>query len=228
MQDLERLQRGLEHSFQNLAYLQQALTHRSVGAHNNERLEFLGDAVLGVVVAEFLYQRFPKAEEGILSRLRAQVVRGESLAELARALDLGAHLQLGEGERKSGGWRRDSILADAMEAVIGAVYLDAGFATARSWLLQRLAAMLEPLAPEEAIKDPKTRLQEWLQGRQWALPDYVLLEESGAAHARQFRVACRVESPEGARIETQGEAGSRRRAEQSAAEAALMELVANG
>ena len=226
MRDLERLQRGLEYVFQQLELLEQALTHRSVGAHNNERLEFLGDAVLGVVVAESLYQLFPKAEEGVLSRLRAQVVRRESLALLARELDLGAHLQLGEGERKSGGWRRDSILADTMEAVIGAVYLDSNFDTVREWLLRRLASALEPLAPEEAVKDPKTRLQEWLQGRQWALPNYVLLEESGEAHARQFRVACRIESPEGARFETRGEAGSRRRAEQVAAEAALDELEA--
>ena len=149
MRDLERLQRGLEYAFQQLELLEQALTHRSVGAHNNERLEFLGDAVLGVVVAESLYQRFPKAEEGVLSRLRARVVRRESLAVLARELDLGAHLQLGEGERKSGGWRRDSILADAMEAVIGAVYLDSNFDTVREWLLQRLASALEPLRPKK-------------------------------------------------------------------------------
>jgi ribonuclease-3 len=226
MQDLDRLQRGLDYQFQDLAHLQQALTHRSVGARNNERLEFLGDAVLGVVVAESLYQRFPQAEEGVLSRLRAQVVRRESLAVLARELDLGAHLQLGEGERKSGGWRRDSILADAMEAVIGAVYLDSDFQTARQWLLARLETALAPLAPEEAVKDPKTRLQEWLQGRQWPLPNYVLLEERGEAHARQFRVACRIESSEGSRFETYGESNSRRRAEQVAAEAALIELDA--
>ena len=206
---------ALGHVFADQALLQQALTHRSAAGRNNERLEFLGDALLNLIVAEALFLRFPKADEGALTRARSQLVREARLAELGRAMNLGDRLILGQGELKSGGFRRDSILADAVEALIGAIHLDAGFDACRSAVLNALEPLIEQLPPGlKADKDAKTRLQEWLQGRQLGLPDYVLVEARGDDHDKQFEVRCRVDS---FALETTGIAGSRREAEQQAA-----------
>lgn len=199
-----------------------ALTHRSVGPFNNERLEFLGDALLNAIVSIELFTRFPDAPEGDLSRLRAWLVRGDTLAELGRELRLGDVLQLGEGERKSGGSRRGSIVADGLEAVIGAVYLDVGFDTTRTLVLRLLAERLDNLPPTDALKDPKTRLQEYLQARHQGLPSYELVATSGADHSRVFTVRCRIET---LGVEHEATASSRRRAEQRAADACLEALA---
>src|SRR5690606_9461769 len=209
--------------FRNPELLQQALRHRSAGAPHNERLEFLGDAMLNLVVAEALYARWPKADEGILTRARAALVRESSLAEVARRLELGLRLELGPGEMKSGGERRDSILADALEAVIAAIYLDAGFEACRAVVLPWFEEALERLPVGKGEKDPKTRLQEWLQGRQLPRPEYVLLETRGDDHARIFLVSCRTAEP---RLEEQAEGSSLRAAEQAAAERILAILEA--
>jgi len=212
----------LGHRFATPALLAQALTHRSAGTPHNERLEFLGDALVNLIVGEALYRRWPQADEGALTRARAELVRESSLAAIARALALGERLTLGPGEMKSGGHRRDSILADALEAVIGAIYLDAGFDACRDVVLPWFAAALEALPPPHKVgKDAKTRLQEWLQARGWPLPAYTLLSESGEEHAKTFRVACTLAQPE---LATEGEGSSRRAAEQIAAEAALARL----
>ena len=210
----------LEHRFRDPALLQLALTHRSYGRPNNERMEFLGDAMLGMVVAEMLYEIHPHASEGELTRLRSQLVNGQRLAALARRLELGDQLRLGPGELKSGGFRRDSILADAFEAVIAAVYLDAGFEACRS-VVRALFGELVRNTPRSR-KDSKTRLQEWLQARGLDLPDYELLATHGEDHARVFEVACVIEQPEALRFAAQGR--SRRGAEQDAAEQALQHL----
>jgi ribonuclease-3 len=205
---------------------EQALRHRSAGPGNNERLEFLGDAVLNLVVAGHLYHQFPRADEGALSRLRAAVVSGESLARVAAGLDLGPALALGAGELKSGGFRRESILADAFEAVCGAVFLEGGFETARELFLRALAPALAALdgpaiSAAEGHKDAKTRLQEWLQGRGMPLPRYQVIEIGGESHAQTFRVSCMVEAMEAS---AEGEGHSRRRAEQAAAARLLLQL----
>ncbi|WP_240318493.1 ribonuclease III [Lysobacter sp. TY2-98] len=212
------------HSFRQSALLDQALRHRSAGAPHNERLEFLGDALVNLFVAEALYARWPKVDEGALTRARAELVRESSLAQIARDLDIGPRLTLGPGEMKSGGHRRDSILADAVEALVAAIYLDSDFETCRSAVLpwfERAMAALPP--PNKVGKDAKTRLQEWLQGRQGPLPTYALLSEEGEEHARTFRVSCTLAQPE---IVTEGEGTSRRAAEQMAAEAALARIDA--
>ena len=212
------------HRFADEGLLAQALTHRSAGATHNERLEFLGDALLNLIVAEVLYTRWPKADEGALTRARAELVRESALATVARELDLGSALTLGPGEMKSGGHRRDSILADALEAVIASIYLDAGFQACRAAILPWFEAMLSGLpSPGKVGKDAKTRLQEWLQGRQKPLPVYLLLEESGDDHLKRFRIACTLAEPP---LAAEGEGGSRRAAEQMAAETALHMLKA--
>ncbi len=208
---------GLGHRFADPALLAQALSHRSAGQPHNERLEFLGDGLVGAVVAEMLYQAHPKASEGDLTRLRARLVRRESLAEQARQLELGDHLRLGQGELRSGGFRRESILSDAFEALVAAIYLDAGWAACRDWLRHRFAGAVAALDLRE-LADAKSRLQEWLQSRGRPLPEYQVLERSGAEHAQQFTVACRVEGREQPAL---GQAGSRKQAEQRAAEAML-------
>jgi len=217
-------QRGdrIGHPFNDPGLLQQALTHRSAGTPNNERLEFLGDSIVNMLVAQALYQRWPKADEGALTRARAELVREGALAVIARSLELGERLTLGPGEMKSGGHRRDSILADALEAVVAAVYLDAGFAACQAVVLPWFNASMEALpATGRPEKDPKTRLQEWLQARQKALPQYELVSESGDDHAKTFRVRCGVTEPA---VSTEGEGASRRLAEQQAAAAALEQL----
>ncbi|MDD2885333.1 MAG: ribonuclease III [Dechloromonas sp.] len=211
----------LGHSFANLALLRTALTHRSYGTPNNERLEFLGDGILDFVIAALLYERFTDLPEGDLSRLRANLVRQDTLHELANLLEIGSFLRLGEGEMKSGGATRPSILADALEALFGAIYLDGGFAAAERVIALLYADLLAALKPGQFQKDAKTRLQEWLQGRKKALPRYSLLETSGAAHAQRFVVACEIDYPP---LRTTGAGASRRIAEQCAAEQALKAL----
>jgi ribonuclease-3 len=212
------------HRFADAALLRQALTHRSAGNPHNERLEFLGDALLNLVVAEQLYARWPNADEGAMTRARAELVRESTLARIARELGVGERLTLGPGEMKSGGHRRDSILADALEAVIAACYLDAGFDACRALVLAWYQPLLEALPPPNRVgKDPKTRLQEWLQARGWPLPAYALLAERGDEHDRIFQVRCTLAQPA---LSAEGEGTSRRAAEQSAAEAILAQLAA--
>jgi len=220
---LETLQQRLQHQFADPALLKRSLTHRSFSSDHNERLEFLGDSVLGVVVADMLYRRLQNLPEGDLSRVRANLVKQDTLHQLAVSLGLPDVILLGEGEMRSGGQKRPSILADALEAVIGAVYLDAGFAAAQA-LVQRLYQAVQINPGMEAIgKDPKTELQEWLQGRRMKLPSYRVVATLGAAHKQSFDVECEI--PELNRAE-RGIGGSRRAAEQAAATAMLETLKA--
>jgi ribonuclease-3 len=213
----------LGYHFTDESLLELALTHRSAGRPNNERLEFLGDALVNLVVAEMLFDARERASEGELSRLRAHLVSEPALAERARGLRLGDALKLGSGELKSGGFRRDSILADAFEALVAAIYRDGGYIACREWLHAVFAKPLAEVGPPQ--KDPKTRLQEWLQGRGMPLPRYELLSERGDEHARIFDVVCAIDQPRAARFE--GSGGSRRAAEQMAAEAVLASLDAS-
>ncbi len=216
--DYGPLQRRLGYSFSQASLLQQALTHRSHAAPHNERVEFLGDSVLNCCIAHELYRRFPDLKEGELSRVRANLVRQETLAELAQKLELGTYLRLGEGELKSGGFRRPSILADGLEALLGAVFLDGGFAAAERVIRELYASLLERMDPATLGKDPKTLLQELLQGRKLPLPRYAVVATKGAAHNQQFQVECQI--PQLA-IRTTGLGASRRIAEQEAAQLAL-------
>ncbi len=213
--------RHLRYSFREPALLRQALTHRSSGPVHNERLEFVGDAVLNCVVGLALYERFPGLPEGDLSRLRAALVKQETLARVAERLEIGAAIALGEGELKSGGPRRPSIMADALEAVFGAVFLDAGFDAARAVIVDAYAELLANADPLVLGKDAKTRLQEWLQARRMPLPEYVVTATSGEAHLQQFSVECRIAA---LGIVSAGVGASRRVAEQAAAEAAMQAL----
>ncbi|MDR2219704.1 MAG: ribonuclease III [Methylobacillus sp.] len=218
------LTRNLGHEFRQVSLLTQALTHRSHGASNNERLEFLGDGVLNCVVAHLLYQRFPALPEGDLSRLRAHLVREATLSEVATQLSLGEHMRLGDGEMKSGGWKRPSMLADTLEALFGAIFLDGGFAAAQTVIEKLYAPLLEGMDPKALGKDPKTFLQEYLQGRKLALPEYVLLATEGEAHRQSFHIECRIAA---LNVSAQGAGTSRRAAEQQAAQAAY-ELLKSG
>ena len=223
---LSRLERKLGYTFKDQSLMTLALTHRSYAGRNNERLEFLGDAILNFVAGEALFARFPQAREGQLSRLRARLVKGETLALLARGFELGEYLRLGSGELKSGGFRRESILADALEALIGAIYLDCGMEAARERVLAWLANELEGLTLVDTNKDPKTRLQEFLQSRACELPRYEVVDIQGEPHCRTFFVECQVTL---LNDKTQGQGASRRIAEQLAAAAALVALgVENG
>jgi ribonuclease-3 len=213
--DYGPLQRRLGYSFAQASLLQQALTHRSHSLAHNERIEFLGDSILNCCIADELYRRFGELKEGELSRLRASLVRQEALAELAQQLELGSYLRLGEGELKSGGFRRPSILADSLEALFGAVFLDGGFGAAQSVIRGLYASLLEHLDPHTLGKDPKTLLQESLQARRIPLPQYAVVATKGAAHKQQFQVECHI--PELA-IRTTGFGASRRIAEQEAAQ----------
>jgi ribonuclease-3 len=215
------LSKRLTHHFVNVNLLAQALTHRSYGAHNNERLEFLGDGALNFIIANQLYLRFPKLAEGELSRLRAQLVKEATLSEIAVSLNLGDALKLGEGELKSAGWRRPSILADALEAIIGAVYLDSGFVAAEAFVLGLYTSKLDTIDPNVIDKDPKSLLQESLQSKKVAVPEYTVTFTSGEAHAQKFVVECVIEKYN---IRTVGEGTSRRIAEQQAAQLALQEF----
>ena len=219
---LEKLQQTIAYNFNDTLLLENALTHRSKGSKNNERLEFLGDAILGFVVADILYSKFGKATEGQLSRFRASLVKKETLAALAREFSLGDYLLLGSGELKSGGFRRDSILADAMEAVLGAMYLDGGIKKTHTLIERYLQDRLESLSLEGAdTKDPKTLLQEYLQGQHLALPEYHVVATSGDEHNQNFEVNCIVA---GLGVPVKGSGKSRRRAEQAAAQEAIEQL----
>ena len=223
---LSRLERQLGYTFKDQELMVLALTHRSFAGRNNERLEFLGDAILNFVAGEALFDRFPLAREGQLSRLRARLVKGETLAVLARGFDLGEYLRLGSGELKSGGFRRESILADALEALIGAIYLDAGMDMARERVLAWLAGEFEGLTLVDTNKDPKTRLQEFLQSRGCELPRYEVVDIQGEPHCRTFFVECEITL---LNEKSRGQGVSRRIAEQVAAAAALIALgVENG
>ena len=221
---LQRLGNRLGYQFARADLLDLALTHRSHGSRNNERLEFLGDSILGFTISAALFEKFPEGREGQMSRLRAQLVSGETLAKVARELALGECLRLGEGELKSGGHRRASILADAVEAIIGAIYLDSGLEAARERVLAWFEPRLQSLSLETA-KDPKTRLQEWLQARQKPLPDYTVVEVAGEEHSQQFVVECRVS---GLSEPAKGVAGNRRAAEKAAATEAYARLTGQG
>jgi ribonuclease-3 len=214
------LRETLDYTPRDGGLFERALTHRSAGTPNNERLEFLGDAVLGLIAAQYLCERFEQADEGQLSRLRARVVSGESLAQLSAALGLSEWLVLGPGELKSGGARRQSILADSLEALCGAIYVDGGLAAARSVMLRVLGPALQLNTPA-LLKDPKTRLQELVQGRGLALPRYSVQGVEGALHAQVFRVTCEV-TPMAASASATG--SSRRRAEQAAAALVLAQI----
>ena len=218
---LSRLERQLGYTFKDQELMVLALTHRSFAGRNNERLEFLGDAILNFVAGEALFERFPQAREGQLSRLRARLVKGETLAVLARGFELGEYLRLGSGELKSGGFRRESILADALEALIGAIYLDAGMDVARARVLDWLTNELDGLTLVDTNKDPKTRLQEFLQSRAVELPRYEVVDIQGEPHCRTFFVQCEIAL---LTDKTQGQGASRRIAEQVAAAAALVAL----
>jgi ribonuclease-3 len=215
---LPSIEHAVGHVFGSHGVLVQALTHRSFGALHNERLEFLGDSVLNCVIAQALYERFAGVREGDLSRLRANLVRQETLAEIAQRIGLGEHLRLGEGELKSGGFRRPSILADALEAVFGAVFIDGGFDSARQAILRLYEPLLSNLDPHHSGKDAKTALQEFLQGRRLALPQYQLRATRGEAHAQEFEVECLIPD---LGISTIGRGPSRRAAEQEAARRAF-------
>ncbi|MEH6586454.1 MAG: ribonuclease III [Halioglobus sp.] len=219
-----RLQRALGYQFADSSLLNLALTHRSVGGRNNERLEFLGDSIVNHIIAEALYSKFADAREGDMSRMRASLVKGDTLAEVAKELDLGEHLLLGPGERKSGGKRRGSILADALEAVTGAILLDSDVDTCRNCVLTWFRTRLDSFSLESADKDAKTQLQEYLQGRQRPLPQYDLVAVSGEDHEQQFQVACRIAKPV---LVVEGAGNSRRKAEQAAAHIALERLEAH-
>lgn len=221
---MEKLLRRIGYKFRDANLFRLALTHRSVSNTNNERLEFLGDAILGFLIAEELYRRFPQAAEGELSRLRASLVKGQTLALIANELSLGDFVILGSGELKSGGYRRDSILACTLEALIGAVYLDGGETACRSLVTTLFAPRLDSVSPETIEKDSKTQLQEYLQARKLPLPAYELTKVEGEPHSQTFYVQCKVVELTEA---TSGEGRSRRQAEQEAARAALDKLAAN-
>lgn len=212
---------GFGHAFLNPELLRQALRHRSAGAPHNERMEFLGDALVNLIIAEALHGRWPKADEGALTRARANLVRESSLAAIARDLEVGDRLELGPGELKSGGHRRDSILADALEAVVAAVHLDAGFEACRLCVLPWFESRLTGLPIGKVEKDSKTRLQEWLQARQLPRPEYALIESSGEEHERTFLVSCTLDEPP---LGARGEGSSLRAAEQAAAQDVLAQL----
>lgn len=218
---LQQLCKVLHYEFRNMDLLEEALTHRSRQGKNNERLEYLGDSILGFIVAKRLFDRFPDATEGELSRCRSKLVKGDTLAKLARTLNLGDFLLLGPGELKSGGYRRNSTLADAFEAIIGAVYLDGGMPSADAFVDGQFGQLLDSINLDETLKDPKTQLQEYLQARKQALPEYNVVGTSGTDHAQVFKVQCVVEVLSNP---TLGEGSSRRKAEQEAARQAL-ELI---
>ena len=216
-----RLSQRLGYQFSNVELLQQALTHRSAAKQHNERLEFLGDAVLGMVVAQALFKRFPTVPEGKLTRMRSTLVKGDTLAELGREADVGELLKLGPGELKSGGHRRSSIIADSMEAILGAIYLEAGLEATTEVILRLWQSRIDKLDPNEHPKDAKTRLQEFLQSRKLPLPVYEVVDISGKDHDQTFVVHCQIES---LGKPMKGTGTSRRKAEQQAARNALEKL----
>ena len=221
---INNLLKKLEYSFNDIELLNEALTHRSYAAKNNERLEFLGDGILNFVIAHELFKQYPDVQEGDLSRLRANLVNKESLAVIAKQLELGDVIRLGSGELKSGGFRRPSILADAVESIFGAVYCDGGFEPCRELIVRLYANRLSSPTDLQSLKDPKTQLQELLQSRRFALPDYQVTNVTGQAHAQIFHVRCNIKPMN---IDVSGEGKSRRKAEQVAAEKAIAEVKAS-
>ena len=219
----EWLQKTFAYQFQDLSLLEDALTHRSVGRRNNERLEFLGDAILDLVVSDMLFRNRPEADEGELSRLRASLVNGTRLAEVASSIGLGEYLILGSGEKKSGTQRRGSILGDAVEAIFAAIYLDAGFAAADGVIRRVFGTLVAELPDSEELKDPKSRLQEFLQGSGFALPVYRVETVSGEAHKQLFDVSC---SAQELKLISRGHGTTRRDAEQEAAAGMLSQIEA--
>ena len=215
---LEGLENSLDYNFRDKTLLEKALTHRSAGSRNNERLEYLGDSLLGFIIAEYLYGRFVDATEGELTRLRASLVKGESLAKLARKIELGEFVKLGPGEMRTGGWRRISILANTLEAIIGAIYLDSDFNTCRTIVLKIYTEFLENTSLKTLEKDPKTRLQEYLQARKYRLPSYKIVAEEGAAHEKSFSIECEISELD---IHVRAAGRSKRIAEQAAADKVL-------
>lgn len=221
MMNSNRLFSRIGYRFSNQSLIELALSHRSVGKTNNERLEFLGDSLLSLIISERLFSQFPNVREGDLTRIRASLVKGETLAEVAREFDLGEYLKLGEGELKSGGFRRASILADALEAIIGAIYLDSDMETCKECVLAWFASRLDSLDPGEEGKDSKTRLQEFLQQRKEPLPEYIIVSVEGEAHAKEYVVQCSLSGrPETAKATST----SKRTAEKAAAAKVLVKL----
>ncbi len=218
---MNSLYKSLGYTFKSEDLLSKALTHRSLGSKNNERLEFLGDSILNFLVAAYLYRQFPQLNEGDLSRLRASIVKGETLADVARQLQLSDFLQLGSGELKSGGFRRSSILADALEAILGAIYLESGVDAVEQVIVKIFSKKLSAIDPNLNIKDPKTQLQELLQSRKLALPSYSVEKMEGEEHQRHFVVECQLSAKNECFL---GEGSSRRKAEQDAASHALLKL----
>ena len=218
MDKLSALMRKLDHEFNDIALLKLALTHRSRGAHNYERLEFLGDSILGFVVADWLYSHYPQLAEGKLSRMRSSLVRKETLAVVARSLNLSEYLILGEGELKSGGFNRESILSDTVESIIGALYLDAGFEVASSFIYRNFQELFDGISSQSTYKDAKSRLQESMQKQGYALPCYQIIETAGEQHDQEFTVECVLRE---LKLKSSATARSRRGAEQAAAEQVL-------
>lgn len=216
------LSKQIGYTFKNESLLEQALTHRSVGSKNNERLEFLGDSILNFVIADALFQQFPENSEGDLSRLRAHLVNGDTLADIARDLKLGDFLRLGAGELKSGGFKRDSILADAVESILGAIYTDSDLAVCKKIILNLYVDLLKDIPDPQQLKDAKTQLQELLQARKIPIPVYKVIRISGKAHDQNFDVECVIES---LGVSSQGIGHSRRKAEQLAAKAAIPDVL---
>ena len=218
---MKKLQKNISYQFSDIELLSKALTHRSVSKQNNERLEFLGDSVLGSIISEELYSRHSNIDEGQLSRLRSHLVRGNTLANLAKKLDISENLRLGQGELKSGGFRRESILADTFEAILGAVFLDSDYLTVKKVVLNLFSDLLNEVKSEESLKDFKTQLQEMLQKKGYDLPKYELLQTKGKDHNAVFYVSCHVEV---LKIKVEKNAKSIKRAEQACAQSILEEI----
>ena len=221
---MDKLQKNISYQFNNIDLLKQALTHRSVSKNNNERLEFLGDSILGCVISNELYQRFPLIDEGQLSRLRSSLVKGQTLAKLAKIINLSETLVLGQGELKSGGFRRESIQADALEAILGAIFLDSDFLTVSSIILKLYENLLNDASPEDSLKDFKTQLQELLQKKGLSLPQYQLMKTKGQDHNAIFYVRCIISEYD---LKVEKEAKSIKRAEQACAESLLERLTSS-
>jgi len=219
---MEKLQKNFSYEFNDISLLKQALTHRSVSKNNNERLEFLGDSVLGCVISEELYIRYPLIDEGQLSRLRSHLVRGQTLANLAKTLNISESLTLGQGELKSGGFRRESILADAFEAILGAIFLDSDYLIVKRIILELFDELLNQAKPEDSLKDFKTQLQELLQKKGYSLPSYELIQTKGKDHNAIFYVSCTVTE---LNLKSEKNAKSIKRAEQACAQSILEEIL---
>ena len=219
---MDKLQKKFSYEFNDIGLLKQALTHRSVSKNNNERLEFLGDSVLGCVVSEELYRRYPSIDEGQLSRLRSHLVRGQTLANLAKTLNISESLTLGHGELKSGGFRRESILADAFEAILGAIFLDSDYLIVKRIILELFDDLLNQAKPEDSLKDFKTQLQELLQKKGYSLPSYELIQTKGKDHNAIFYVSCTVTE---LNLKSEKNAKSIKRAEQACAQSILEEIL---